>query len=324
MTQRDEQTSSGVPAIELNGLTRTFGTRTAVDSVNLTIPQGVAFGLLGPNGAGKTTLIRMIVGLLRPSGGSARVLGHDVTHELEAALADVGAIVEEPKFHPHLTGRENLEVVASLRSEHAWNAISESLVRVGLGGREDERVGGYSLGMRQRLGIARCLLTDPKLIILDEPMNGLDPPGIAEIRSLIRELVAEGKTVLISSHLLDEIERTCDDVAILSFGHVLAAGSLESILEGRVRSISLRTSDDDRALSTLVGLDGFRSVTRDQGGIRVDLGEGDGAHGADAVAAQIARELVTSGFDLYQLNVNAVTLEERFFEMTGTGAEAGE
>jgi ABC-2 type transport system ATP-binding protein len=244
-----------------------------------------------------------------------------VTHDLEAALTDVGAIVEEPKFHPHLTGRENLEVVASLRSEQAWNAIADSLVRVGLGGREDERVGGYSLGMRQRLGIARCLLTDPRLIILDEPMNGLDPPGIAEIRALIRELVEEGKTVLISSHLLDEIERTCDDVAILSFGQVLAAGSLESILEGRVRSITLRTSDDDGALSKLVGLDGFRSVTRDQGGIRVDLGDGDGAHGADVIAAKIARELVTSGLDLYQLAVNAVTLEERFFEMTGTGAE---
>ena len=219
-------------AIATDGLTKRFGDRVAVNSVDLKVKAGTAFGLLGPNGAGKTTLIRMLVGLANPSEGSIAVLGHRIPDEKLEALSMVGAIVEEPRFYPFMNGRENLEIVASLRSRRAMLNIDSALERVGLSQRAGDKVGGYSLGMRQRLGIARCLLVDPQLMILDEPMNGLDPPGILEIRALIRSLVDEGKTVLLSSHLLDEVEKTCDEVAILSQGSVLASGSLESILAG--------------------------------------------------------------------------------------------
>ena len=199
-------------AVQTIGLGKRFGTRAALDSVDLEVPRGVAFGFLGANGAGKTTLIRLLLGLAEPTAGTMRLLGRDLPGDRTAALARVGAIIEEPRFHPHLTGRENLKVHAAARGGDAVERIDTSLARVGLAARGDDRVKTYSLGMRQRLGVARCLLADPELLILDEPMNGLDPAGILEMRYLIRELVAEGRTVLLSSHLLDEVEKTCDVV----------------------------------------------------------------------------------------------------------------
>src|SRR5829696_8688543 len=200
-----------VNVVETSRLTKRFGDRVAVDEVDLHVPSGSAFGYLGPNGAGKTTLIRMLLGLTKASSGEMRLLGRSVPAERAAALARVGAIVEEPRFHGHLTGRENLAVIAAAaREPQAGKRIAGALARVGLSARADDRVKGYSLGMRQRLGVARSLLADPELLILDEPMNGLDPAGILEMRGLIRELVGEGRTVLLSSHLLDEVEKTCD------------------------------------------------------------------------------------------------------------------
>ena len=191
------------------------------------MPRGVAFGFLGANGAGKTTLIRLLLGLAEPTSGTMRLLGHDLPGGSAAALARVGAIIEEPRFHPHLTGRENLHVHAAARDRAAARPRSTARsARVGLAARADDRVKTYSLGMRQRLGVARCLLADPELLILDEPMNGLDPAGILEFRHLIRELVAEGRTVLLSSHLLDEVEKTCDVVAIVDEGRVVAQGTI--------------------------------------------------------------------------------------------------
>ena len=209
--------------VETHALTKRFGSRVAVDGVDLRIPRGSAFGYLGPNGAGKTTLIRMLLGLTSASSGTMQLRGLPVPERRAEALARVGAIVEEPRFHPFLTGRENLEIVAAAREPAAHARIEGALDLVGLAARADERVKQYSLGMRQRLGIARALLGDPELLILDEPTNGLDPAGILEFRGLVRRLVGEGRTVVLSSHLLDEVEKICDAVAIVDRGRVVVA-----------------------------------------------------------------------------------------------------
>jgi ABC-2 type transport system ATP-binding protein len=219
-------------AIETQGVGKRFGDRTALDSIDLRVPRGCAFGFLGPNGAGKTTLIRLLLGLAEPTSGSMRVLGHDLPGDRAAALARVGAIVEEPRFHRHLTGRQNLHVHAAARDRSAHGRVDAALERVGLGRRGDDKVGTYSLGMRQRLGVARCLLCDPELLVLDEPVNGLDPPGILEFRGLVRSLVDEGRTVWLSSHLLDEVEKTCDVAAIVDGGRVVAEGTIAELTSG--------------------------------------------------------------------------------------------
>ncbi len=194
--------------------------RAARQSIDLEVPRGCAFGFIGPNGAGKTTLIRLLLGLAEPTSGKMRLLGRDLPGGRAAALARVGAIIEEPRFSGHLTGRENLQVHAAAQDRSAAGRIEASLERVGLAARADDKVKTYSLGMRQRLGLARCLLTDPELLMLDEPMNGLDPAGMLELRHLIHELVAEGRTVLLSSHQLDEVEKICDMAAIVDNGRI--------------------------------------------------------------------------------------------------------
>ena len=216
--------------IETRGLTKRFGSRTAVADVDLTVPAGCAFGFLGHNGAGKTTVIRLLTGLTQPDSGTIRVGGRPLAGHRAEVLARVGAIIEEPRFHHHLTGRENLQVIAAVRGPQAGRRIEPALERVGLADRAGDRVGGYSQGMRQRLGIARCLLADPRLIILDEPMNGLDPGGILELRGLIADLVAEGRTVFISSHLIDEIEKTCHAAAVIDRGRLIAQGPIAALL----------------------------------------------------------------------------------------------
>src|SRR5207253_954408 len=232
--------------VETSGLTKRFGERVAVADVDLQVPRGSAFGYLGPNGAGKTTLIRMLLGLTRATAGTMELLGRPVPEERTAALARVGAIVEEPRFHRHLTGRENLTVIAAAREREAHGRIDGALARAGLSERADERVKRYSLGMRQRLGVARSLLADPELLILDEPTNGLDPAGIHEFRDMIRGFVAEGRTVLLSSHLLDEVEKICDEVAIVDQGQVVAQGSIAELAAGGKQTILIATSDDER------------------------------------------------------------------------------
>src|ERR1700733_9434987 len=202
-------------AVETHGLTKRFGDNVAVDGVELLVPRGVAFGYLGPNGAGKTTLIRVLLGLTHADAGTMSLLGHSVPRHRDLALARVGAIVDEPRFHGHLTGRQNLQILAAAREPAAKTRIEPALERVGILHRADDKVSKYSMGMRQRLGVAACLLGDPQLLILDEPMNGLDPGGMLEMRDMIKSLVSEGRTVMLSSHLLDEVERTCDAVAIV-------------------------------------------------------------------------------------------------------------
>ncbi len=251
--------------VETSGLTKRFGERVAVDNVDLRVPPGSAFGYLGPNGAGKTTLIRMLLGLTRATAGTMRLLGRPVPAERAAALARVGAIVEEPRFHRHLTGRENLSVIAAARERQAHDRIEGALERVGLAERADDRVSTYSLGMRQRLGVARALLADPELLILDEPTNGLDPAGIHEFRGMIRGLVAEGRTVLLSSHLLDEVEKICDAVAIVDHGRVVMQGSLAELTASR-QTILIGASDGVRVQALLAAHPAVRSGRRRSSG----------------------------------------------------------
>ena len=300
-------------AVQTSGLVKRFGDRTAVNQVDLRVPAGTAFGYLGPNGAGKTTLIRMLLGLTRPDSGSMWLLGRPVPAERSAALRRVGAMAEEPRFLDHLTGRENLRINAAARDPGAVGRIGGALERVGLTGRADERVAQYSTGMRQRLGVARCLLADPRLLILDEPTNGLDPAGIVEFRGMIRALVAEGRTVMLSSHLLDEVEKICDTAAIVDRGRIIAQGPVTELSAAGARTVVVQVSDPGRALPVLTSHPASRSVTEDGPQLRIGLGPDAEAGRA---AADINRALVEAGVDVYQLEVPAPTLEERFLQVT--------
>jgi ABC-2 type transport system ATP-binding protein len=301
-------------AIHTHDLGKRFGQRAALAGVDLEVPRGVAFGFLGANGAGKTTLIRLLLGLAEPTSGTMRVLGRELPGERADALARVGAIIEEPRFHPHLTGRENLEVHAAARDRAASGRIDGALARVGLGARGDDRVKSYSLGMRQRLGVARCLLSDPELLILDEPMNGLDPAGILEFRGLIRDLVAEGRTVLLSSHLLDEVEKTCDVAAIVDEGRVVAQGSIHELVRGGPRAIDIVCSSPVEAVSLLAAVPGVTRATDHDGGLRVTLSP-EAPVDREIVTA-LLRRLLDHGLAVERVAPVSTSLEERFLTMT--------
>jgi len=301
-------------AVQTIGLGKRFGARAALDGVDLAVPRGVAFGFLGANGAGKTTLIRLLLGLAEPTAGSMHVLGREVPRDRTAALARVGAIIEEPRFHLHLTGRENLHIHAAARERESHERVDGALARVGLTARADERVKTYSLGMRQRLGVARCLLADPELLILDEPMNGLDPAGIQEFRRLIRELVAEGRTVLLSSHLLDEVERTCDVAAIVDQGKVVAQGAIHELVRGGPRAIDIVCHSPVQAAALLAAMPGVTRASDHEGSLRVTLGP-DAPVDREVVTA-LLRRLLDHGVAIERVAPVAASLEDRFLTMT--------
>jgi ABC-2 type transport system ATP-binding protein len=297
-------------ALQTLGLTKRFGERTAVEDVSLDVPRGTAYGFLGHNGAGKTTLIRMLLGLTGSSSGSARVLGLPVPGQRGRALAHVGAIVEEPSFYTHLTGYENLKIAAAIRGPQTRFRIESVLDRVGLEKRAGDRVGTYSLGMRQRLGVARCLLSDPELLILDEPMNGLDPGGMLDMRRMIRALVEqEGRTVFISSHLLDEVEKTCDVAAIIDGGRVIAQGPIEELIADESGELVIECDDNDRAFALLAGDPGVRDLRTEHGALRMRLVARDHA-------GELNARLVGAGVVVARLEPARHSLEERFLEMT--------
>jgi ABC-2 type transport system ATP-binding protein len=273
------------------------------------VPAGVAFGFLGPNGAGKTTMIRTLLGLTRATSGQMSLLGLPQPAKRREALARVGAIVEEPRFHPHLSGRENLKIVAAARTPDADERIPTALERVGLANRADDRVKEYSLGMRQRLGIARCLLADPALLILDEPMNGLDPAGILEFRGLIRDLVGEGRTVFLSSHLLDEVEKTCDSVAIVDRGRVILQGRVDEISATSEPSVLIEVDDHAAARRVLSADARVTHVEDEADGLRITLGDG-------LTTAELNRALVTAGVAVSRLEPARATLEDTFLAVT--------
>ena len=300
-------------AIETTGLTKRFGARTALDGIDLQVPRGSAFGFLGPNGAGKTTIIRTLLGLTAANAGTMELLGYPVPSERAQALRRVGAIVEEPRFHPNLTGRENLRIVAAVRGPETRALIEPALTRVGLADRASNKVKSYSMGMRQRLGVARCLLADPQLLILDEPTNGLDPGGIQEFREMIRAMVEqEGRTVFISSHLLDEVEKTCDAAAIVDRGKVIVQGSIAELAQGGgVRNeLILGVEDVELALTTLGASELVSDAHRSDEGLRVAL------TGEPRTAAEVNATLVRAGVGVTRLEPVRHSLEQRFLEVT--------
>jgi ABC-2 type transport system ATP-binding protein len=302
-------TSTAQNIIETRGLTKRFGERTAVAEVDLSVPRGCAFGFLGHNGAGKTTLIRLLLGLAHADAGTMWIAGRLIPQERAAVLARVGAIVEEPHFHAHLTGRENLEVIAAARGPETFGRIDGALGRVGMIDRANERVRIYSQGMRQRLGVARCLLADPELLILDEPMNGLDPGGILEFRAMIDELVAEGRTVFLSSHLLDEVEKTCQAAAVIDRGRLIAQGPIEELLRGASAELDIGCESPRVALDVLDGHPSIAAARETADGVRVTLASNDGA-------AAINARLVRANVAVYRLEPVRESLEHRFLEIT--------
>jgi ABC-2 type transport system ATP-binding protein len=298
-------------AVETHGLTKRFGENVAVNGVELLVPRGCAFGYLGPNGAGKTTLIRVLLGLTHADSGTMSLLGYPVPKHRDRALARVGAIVDEPRFHGHLTGRENLEVLASVREPASRDRIGASLDRVGLSHRADDRVAKYSMGMRQRLGVAACLIGDPQLLILDEPMNGLDPAGMQDMREMILSFVSEGRTVVLSSHLLDEVQRTCDAVAIVDRGRVIRQGPITELLAGASLVVEVDCSEPEKA-RTLLDETFAGQIEVRRNGLAVTLPAGTGHD----VVAEIARQLVGGGISLYRLQEVQASLESWFLEVT--------
>jgi ABC-2 type transport system ATP-binding protein len=295
--------------IETQGLTKRFGQRLAVVDLNLAVPRGCAFGFLGHNGAGKTTLIRMLLGLTEPDAGAIRIGGRAIAEHRQEILARVGAIIEEPHFHGHLTGRENLRVIAAVRGPDAQRRTEPALVRVGLSDRGNDRVRTYSQGMRQRLGIARCLLADPELLILDEPMNGLDPGGILELRTMIGELVAEGRTVFLSSHLIDEIEKTCEAAAVIDHGRLIAQGPIGQLVGDDHTQFDIGCDNPSAALDLLAGHPAVERARKTSDGVRVTLAD------ANAVSMINAR-LMEAGIAVFRFSPVRASLEDRFLEIT--------
>jgi ABC-2 type transport system ATP-binding protein len=300
-------------AVETHGLTKRFGPTAAVDGVELLVPRGSAFGYLGPNGAGKTTLIRTLLGLTRANAGTMSLLGIPVPAERSRALARVGAIVDEPRFHPHLTGRDNLRLLAAARGGGAEQRIAPSLARVGLAERAGAKVATYSMGMRQRLGVAACLLADPELLILDEPMNGLDPAGMHEMRAMIASLVDEGRTIVLSSHLLDEVERTCDAVAIVDHGRVIRQGSIDELIRGAGAAVVEVDCAEPARAKQLIDTAGIAAGTAlAHTGLTVTLPAG----ASREAIADLNRRLVSAGIDVYGLREAQTSLEDWFLSVT--------
>lgn len=308
----DQRANDAQWAVETHGLTKKFGPNIAVNDVELLVPRGCAFGYLGPNGAGKTTLIRVLLGLTHADSGTMSLLGYPVPRHRDRALARIGAIVDEPRFHGHLTGRENLELLATAREDAARGRIGPSLERVGLSGRANDRVAKYSMGMRQRLGVAACLIGDPQLLILDEPMNGLDPAGIHEMRDMIVSLVAEGRTVMLSSHLLDEVQRTCDAVAIVDRGKVIRQGPISELLAAASFAVEIECSEPEQARSLLQALAIGGEVEANRSGLAISLPAGTDRD----ILPEIARVLVEGGISLYRLQENRASLESWFLQVT--------
>jgi ABC-2 type transport system ATP-binding protein len=303
------------PPVEVRGLVKRYGELTAVDGVDLTVHAGDVYGYLGPNGAGKTTSLRMMLGLINPTAGQVRLFGRDPIASV-SALRGVAGFVEAPTFYPYLSARRNLELLAAFDGDGASARIDAALETVELSGRAGDRVGGYSHGMKQRLGIAAALLRDPKLLILDEPATGLDPAGMRDMRVLIRRLAEQGMTVLLSSHLLAEVEELCNRVAIVRRGRIVHEGEIAELKRSAGTTYRLRTTDDERAL-------GICRAQRGLGGVRVERGHICFAAEEGAVA-ELSQALVEGGALIVALAPETVTLEDLFFSLTETdAADAG-
>ncbi|HWE08846.1 MAG TPA: ATP-binding cassette domain-containing protein [Solirubrobacteraceae bacterium] len=300
--------AAGAPPLEVRGLVKRYGELTAVGGVDLTVHTGDVYGYLGPNGAGKTTSLRMMLGLIRPTEGSVRLFGRDPMESVRA-LEGVAGFVEAPTFYPYLSARRNLEMLAAYDGGGARERIDEALETVELTHRQRDRVGGFSHGMRQRLGIAAALLRDPKLLLLDEPATGLDPAGMRDMRLLIRRLADQGMTVLLSSHLLNEVEDVCNRLAIVRQGRIVYEGEIAELKRGAGTRYWLETTDDARALGVCRAQPGIGEVMSNDHG-RISFTADD-----PAVAA-LSQALVESGALIRAMAPQTVTLEDLFFSLT--------
>jgi ABC-2 type transport system ATP-binding protein len=300
--------SDSTPVVA-RGLVKRYGAIVAVAGVDLTVEPGDVFGYLGPNGAGKTTSLRMLLGLIRPTAGTAKLFGLDPVVSGAKALDGVAGFVEGPRFYPYLSGRRNLRLLADYDEPSSRSRIEEVLELVELRDRAKDRVGGYSHGMRQRLGIAASLLREPRLLLLDEPATGLDPAGMRDMRDLVRRLAGEGLTILLSSHLLYEVEELCNRVAIIRQGSIVYQGSLRDLLATATSGYRLRTRDAERARAVCLSQRGIENIVADGDELRFSADE-------DAVAA-LSIALGQARVPITQLVTEAASLEELFLGMTG-------
>ena len=293
-------------ALATRALTKSYGSRRALDGLDLTVPTGVVYGFLGPNGAGKTTTMRLLTGLLRPDSGTIEMLGRPFSRSDRRRLFDVGALVESPSFYPYLSGRENLRALASAGAKTPRGRVDEVLEIVGLRDRAGDKVSRYSLGMKQRLGIAGALLSDPQLLLLDEPANGLDPAGIVAMRETLRHLAAIGKTVFVSSHLLAEVQQLADVVGIIAAGRLVREGSMKELLAGegvvRVRVAPEEVATAATALAGLVPSDHVMASSAEPGWLTVQIAPDRTAEVNRTLAnASIYAAGLESGNDLEEL-----------------------
>jgi ABC-2 type transport system ATP-binding protein len=296
------------PLVETRGLTKRYGGGiVAVEALDLSVRRGEVYGFLGPNGAGKTTTLRMLLGLIRPTSGTASVLGHPPGSP--EGLERVGALVESPAFYPYLSGRDNLRVMARYTGV-APERVEAALEQVELSPRAKDKYKTYSLGMKQRLGVAAALIKEPDLLILDEPTNGLDPKGMAEMRELIRRLGQGQHTVILSSHLLNEVEQVCDRVGVIRSGRLVAQGSIEELRKvGGQGGLLVRAEPLDAAARCAQEMPGVSRVEVAEGALRLTVDP--------ALAGQINRQLVGAGVDVTELRRAERSLEDAFLELTG-------
>ena len=296
--------AAGDPVLELVGLTKAFGRQVAVRDVSMSVGRGEVYGFLGPNGAGKSTTIRMLLSLIRPTSGEARLWGRDVRKH-PAVLDKVGSLVDGGTLYPFLTGRQNLEVLGHVIGKRDKARADALLMQVGLDGAQDKRVKGYSTGMKQRLGVAAALLNDPELVILDEPSNGLDVQGIGEMRALIRRLARdEGRTVFLCSHLLHEVEQVCDRVAIVDKGRVIREAAMADLLQVR-GGVRVEAEPLDQAQALLAARWPVKAV---EGGLLVE--------GSRADAPAVTAALVQGGVQVFHVSAEKQTLEEAYLAIT--------
>ena len=305
-------------ALATHGLHKRYGSQVALAGLDLSVPEGVVYGFLGPNGAGKTTTMRLLTGLIHPDKGSIELLGRPFGRRDRRRLFDVGALIESPAFYPYLSGRENLRGLAATGASTPANRVDELLDLVGLMDRARDRVSTYSLGMKQRLGIAAALLSDPRLLLLDEPANGLDPAGIVAMRDTLRSLAAMGKTVFVSSHILGEVRQLADMVGIIAAGRLVREGSLDDILSGgAIVRIRIKPEEVARAVAILTGMLGAGQVrvqSAETGWLSVEADAGR--------ASEINRSLAETGIYASELTAES-DLESVFLELTG-GAPAAD
>jgi ABC-2 type transport system ATP-binding protein len=294
--------------VETHELSKRYGAILAVDSLSIQVPRGGVFGLLGPNGSGKTTTMSMLLGLVAPTSGTFRLLGHDSSDGLKEALHDVGSIAESPAFYPYLSGRANLEYFQGIIGRGDSRDIERLLELAGLSDRAHSKFSTYSQGMKQRLSIAYALLGDPHLLFLDEPTNGLDPAGMAEVRELIRSLSGEGHTVLLSSHLLHEVQQVCDRVAIMSRGRLIAQGAIRDLLRRR-GAIRLTTTDDTKAAAIISAQPWVTAVSAEKGYLT--------AEAPPERSWELTKALAEHGVAVKEMAPVEDSLERYFLEVTG-------